>query len=99
MNVDTVIVPKWLISKCIRWMKSVVHGSCRKINLLSKNIDTNIKVICTMKAPLSSFIHDEFHFNCCKTYSQLWGANSRWHNGKTISHTKRMNGSIKTFSL
>ena len=99
MNVDTVMVPKWLISKCIRWMKSVVDGSWRKVNPLSKNIDTNIKVICTMKAPLSSFIHDEFHSNCCKTYSQLWSVNARWHNGKTISHIERMNGSIKTFSL
>ena len=80
-------------------MKSMVDGSWRKVNPLSKNIDTNIKVICTMKAPLSSFIYDEFHFNCCKTYSQLWGANARWHNGKTISHIKQMNGSIKTFSL
>ena len=59
-------------------------------NPLSKNIDTNIKVICTMKVSLSSFIHDEFHFNYCRTYSQLWGANVRWHNGKTINH--RANG-------
>ena len=65
-------------------------------NPLSKNIDTNIKVICTMKAPLSSFIHDEFHFNYCRTYSQLWGANTRWHNGKTISHIEQTDGSLYT---
>ena len=63
---------------------------------LSKNIDTNINVICTMKAPLSSFIHDEFHFHSCRTYSQLWGANAGWHNGKTISHIEQTDGSLYT---
>ena len=46
-----------------------------------------------MKAPLSSFIHDEFHFHSCRTYSQLWGANAGWHNGKTMSHIEQTDGS------
>ena len=27
---ETVMVPKWLISKCIRWMKNGVDGSWKK---------------------------------------------------------------------
>ena len=42
-----------------------------------------------MKAPLSSFVHDEFHYHSCRTYSQLWGANAGWHNGKTINHIEQ----------
>ena len=34
LNVDTMMVPKWLKSKCIRWMKSVVDGSWRKAWML-----------------------------------------------------------------
>ena len=49
-----------------------------------------------MKAPLSSFIHDEFHFHSCRTYSQLWGANAGWHNGKTMSHIEQTDGSLYT---
>ena len=49
-----------------------------------------------MKAALSSFIHDEFHFHNCRTYSQLWGANAGWHNGKTMSHIEQTDGSLYT---
>ena len=50
-----------------------------------------------MKAPLSSFIHDEFHFHSCRTYSKLWGANAGWHNGKTMSHKEQTDGSLYTW--